>query len=128
MEVAAVALAITVFICFTQYLQHQRRTQVHRERLAAIEKGTPLPPEAAAVLSPEAERHRRWNVQRVLLLAGLIWLSLGISTFVVLSAIFAANSPSAADVPRGLQWVGLAPAMIGLSHLMVYAFGRSREK
>jgi hypothetical protein len=73
MEVAAVALAVAVFLCFTQYLQHQRRVLVHRERLAA-------------------------------------------------------NTPSAADVPRGLQWVGLAPAMIGLSHLIVYALGRSREK
>jgi len=67
-------------------------------------------------------------VQRLLLLAGLVWLSLGISTFVVLSAIFSANSPSAADLPRGLQWIGLAPATIGLSHLIVYAVGRSRDR
>ena len=128
MELAAIAIAIAFYLGFTQFLQHQRRALVHRERLAAIEKGLPLPPEAAASLSPEAERHRSWNVQRLLLLAGLVWLSLGISTFVVLSAIFSANSPSAADVPRGLQWIGLAPATIGLSHLIVYAVGRSRER
>jgi hypothetical protein len=128
MEVAAVAIAIAFYLGFTQFLQHQRRTLVHKERLAAIEKGLALPPEAAASLSPEAERLRSWNVQRLLLLAGLVWLSLGISTFVVLSAIFFANSPSAADVPRGLQWIGLAPATIGLSHLIVYAVGRSRDR
>ncbi len=128
MEVAAIAIAIAFYLGFTQFLQHQRRALVHKERLAAIEKGLPLPPEAAASLSPEAERHRSWNVQRVLLLAGLVWLSLGISTFVVLGAIFSANSPSAADVPRGLQWIGLAPATIGLSHLIVYAVGRSRDR
>jgi len=126
--VAAIAFSIAFYLCFTQYLQHNRRVLVHRERLAAIEKGTPLPPEAAAALSPEAERRRSWNVQRLLLLAGLVWLSIGISAFVVLSAIFAANSPAAADVPRGLQWIGLAPATIGLSHLIVYAVGRSRER
>jgi hypothetical protein len=128
MEVAAIAIAIAFYLGFTQFLQHQRRALVHKERLAAIEKGLPLPPEAAASLSPEAERHRSWNVQRLLLLAGLVWLSLGISTFVVLTAIFSANSPSAADVPRGLQWIGLAPATIGLSHLIVYAVGRSRDR
>jgi len=128
MEVAAIAIAIAFYLGFTQFLQHQRRALVHKERLAAIEKGLPLPPEAAASLSPEAERHRSWNVQRLLLLAGLVWLSLGISTFVVLSAIFAVNSPSAADLPRGLQWIGLAPATIGLSHLIVYAVGRSRDR
>ena len=127
MEVAAIAIAIAFYLGFTQFLQHQRRALVHKERLAAIEKGLPLPPEAAASLSPEAERHRSWNVQRLLLLAGLVWLSLGISTFVVLSAIFSASSPSAADVPRGLEWTGLAPAMIGLSHLVVYAVGRRRD-
>jgi hypothetical protein len=67
-------------------------------------------------------------VQRLLLLAGLVWLSLGISAFVALSAIFSANSPGAADVPRGLQWIGLAPATIGLSHLIVYAVGKSRDR
>ena len=128
MEVAAIAIAIAFYLGFTQFLQHQRRALVHKERLAAIEKGLPLPPEAAASLSPEAERHRSWNVQRLLLLAGLVWLSLGISTFVVLSAIFSANSPAAADVPRGLEWIGLAPATIGLSHLIVYAVGRSRDR
>ena len=128
MEVAAIAIAIAFYLGLTQFLQHQRRALVHKERLAAIEKGLPLPPEAAASLSPEAERGRSWNVQRLLLLAGLIWLSLGISTFVVLSAIIAANSPSAADVPRGIEWIGLAPTMIGLSHLIVYAVGKSRER
>jgi hypothetical protein len=127
MEVAAVAIAIVFYLGFMQFLQHHRRALVHKERLAAIEKGLPLPPEATASLSPEAERRRSWNVQRLLLLAGLIWLSLGVSVYVVLSAIFAANSPSAADVPRGLEWVGLAPAMIGLSHLLVWAVGRRRD-
>jgi hypothetical protein len=136
-----VLVAIIAYIGFMQWLHYQRRVMVHRERLAAIEKGASLPADAEpqrgwlATLAwpPETPaaadelRRRRWNVQRLLLLAGLVWLSIGISAFVVISAILAANSP-AADVPRGIQWIGLAPATIGLSHLIVYAVGRSREK
>ena len=137
-----VFVAIIAYIGFMQWLRHQRGVMIHRERLAAIEKGASLPADAepqrgwlAAMAwpsetpaTPGEERRRRWNVQRLLLLGGLVWLSIGISTFVVLSAILAANSPAAVDIPRGLEWVGLAPATIGLSHLIVYAVGRSREK
>jgi hypothetical protein len=139
---AIVIVALIAYVGFMQWLHHQRREMLHRERLVAIEKGASLPPEAepqrgwlAALAfsretapSPEELRRRRWNVQRLLLLAGLVWLSLGVSAFVVLSAILAAGSPAARDVPRGLEWIGLAPATIGLSHLVVYAVGRYREK
>lgn len=137
-----VLVAIIAYIGFMQWLHHQRRAMMHRERLAAIEKGASLPADAepqrgwlAALAwppepprTPEEERRRRWNVQRLLLLAGLVWLSIGISVFVVISAVLLANSPTAPNIPRGIQWIGLAPATIGLSHLVVYAVGRSREK
>lgn len=138
-----VAVAAIAYIGFIQWLHHQRRAMIHRERLAAIEKGASLPadaepqrgwlaamawPSGNPATTPDEEQRRKWNVQRLLLLGGLVWLSIGISTFVVLSAILAANSPAAVDVPRGLEWIGLAPAMIGLSHLVVYIVGRSREK
>jgi hypothetical protein len=137
-----VVVAAIAYVGFMQWLHHQRRQMVHRERLAAIEKGASLPPDAEpqrgwlaalalsreAAPSPEELRRRRENVQRLLLLAGLVWLSLGISAFVVLSAVLSASSPAAHDIPRGLEWIGLAPATIGLSHLVVYAVGRYRER
>jgi hypothetical protein len=137
-----VLVAIIAYIGFMQWLQHQRRVMVHRERLSAIEKGASLPAESEAqrgwlaalawpregAAAPDGERRRSWNVQQLLLLAGLVWVSIGISTFVVLSAVLAGSSPAAADVPRGIQWIGLAPATIGLSHLVVYAVGRRRER
>ena len=137
-----VIVAIVAYIGFMQWLHHQRRAMIHRERLSAIEKGASLPADAepqrgwlAALAWPpetaaggDEERRRRWNVQRLLLLAGLVWLSIGISVFVVISAVLLANSPTAPNIPRGIQWIGLAPATIGLSHLIVYAVGRSREK
>ncbi len=76
----------------------------------------------------EIEQKRGWwNMQRVLLLAGLIWLSAGICMFVTLSVVI--NSPSNAklDIPIGVQYIGLGVAAIGVSHLVVYFAGRRKE-
>src|SRR5438045_9504186 len=83
MEVAAVAISLIAYAGYREWLRHQRRTLIHRERLAAIEKGVDLQP-----LEQEQKRSS-WNVQRTLLLAGLLWLSLGICAFVTLSAVIA---------------------------------------
>ena len=95
---------------------------INRERLAAIEKGIELPP-----LEQEVQR-RSWDVQRILLLAGLTWVSLGVGAFVVLTAVLSYPSDAAQEIPQGLQWIGVAPAAIGLSHLIVYFVGKTKEK
>jgi hypothetical protein len=120
-SVALVFIALIGFAAFQQYLRHHRRIMIHRERLAAVEKGIELPP-----LEQEVRRST-WNVQRILLFAGLTWISIGIGAYVVLSAILAHPSPQTADVPQGIQWIGIAPIGIGLSHLIVYAVGKSKE-
>lgn len=119
MEVAIVIVAAIGYLAFRQWLQFNRRTMIHRERLAAIEKGVDLPP-----LEQEVRRSA-WNVQRFLLLAGLIWVSLGVGTFVTLSAML--GYLSAHGDPQGLQWIGLAPFCIGLSHLIVYLVWKGKE-
>jgi hypothetical protein len=121
MEVAIVMVAVIGYLAFRQWLQLNRRNMIHRERLAAIEKGVDLPP-----LEQEARRSS-WNIQRFLLLAGLVWLSLGIGTFVTLSALLAHPTPVTQGIPQGMQWIGLAPACIGLSHMIVYLIGKRRE-
>jgi hypothetical protein len=81
-----------------------------------------------------------WNVQRLLLLAGLIWLSLGIGTYFVLAALVGQTfqvqwGPDRfgnpvwvpVQVRDGMQWVGVALVGIGLSHLAVYALGKTKE-
>ena len=119
MEIAIVSVAIIAFIAFRQWMQHDRRVMTHRERLAAIEKGAPL---------PEVERElarSSWNAQRVLLLAGLSWISVGIGAFIVLTAViyaFPLNGP-----PQGMQWIGVPLVGIGLSHLVVYWTGRRKD-
>lgn len=120
MENALIVTAILGYLAFQQWLVLKRKAMTHKERLAAIEKGTALPPF-------EEERRRSFNVQRLLLLAGLIWLSLGIATFVTLTAILTWGGETARDVPHGIQWVGLAPACIGLSHIIVFFVGRKKE-
>jgi hypothetical protein len=114
-----VAVAGIAYVAFLEWLRHQRRTQVHKERLAAIDKGLPLPPD----IEPQ---HSSWGVQRQLLLAGLVWISVGIGVFVLISAVLSLGT--AADLPRGLQWIGVAPVLIGLSHLVVYRVAMGREK
>ena len=121
MEIAAVAIALIGYAGYREWLRHQRRTLIHRERLSAIEKGVDLPP-----LEQEQTRSS-WNVQRTLLLAGLIWLSLGVCAYVTLSVIIASPENTKLEIPPGVQWLGLGPAAIGVSHLVVYLAGKKRE-
>jgi hypothetical protein len=121
MEIAAVAIALVGYAAYREWLRHQRRTLIHRERLAALDKGVELPP-----LEQEQKRSS-WNVQRTLLLAGLVWLSLGVGVFVTLSVIIASPANAKLDVPPGVQYIGLGLAAIGVSHLVVYAVGKRKE-
>jgi hypothetical protein len=122
MEVAIVVVALIVYLAFRQWLVHHRRMMIHRERLAAVEKGVDLPPLETEI------RRSNFNVQRVLLLAGLVWISIGVGVFITLSAVLAYPSELTKEIPRGLQWIGVAPVSIGLSHLIVYWAGRNKER
>jgi hypothetical protein len=119
--IVLIIIAFVGYMGFREWLRHKRRELLHKERLTAIEKGVDVPS-----LDQEIKRNT-WNVQRTLLLAGLVWISLGVALFVVLSALIAASTPDG-DIPRGAQWIGLAPTLIGLSHLIVYVAGKKKEK
>jgi hypothetical protein len=121
METVIVIVALIGYVGFRQWLRHDRRRMVHRERLAAIEKGVELPP------IEQEEQRSAFNVQRFLLLAGLTWLSLGFGVFVTLSALLAYPTKVAQDIPQGMQAIGIAPMAIGLSHLVVYFVGKGKE-
>jgi hypothetical protein len=122
MEIAAVAIVLIAYFGLREWLRHKRRALIHQERLVAIEKGIDLPP-----LEQETKR-RAWNVQRTLLLAGLIWVSLGVCAYVTLSAIIASPQNASLEIPPGIQWLGLGPIAIGVSHLVVYLAGKRKER
>ena len=117
------ALAVVLgFVAFGQWLRQQRRMMIHRERLAALEKGIELPP-----LVQEVQR-TSWHVQRLLLLAGLVWISIGIGCYLVFNAVLNHPTEATRDVPPGLQYIGVALAGIGVSHLIAFAAGLFKEK
>ena len=120
MEAAIVAVAVIAFIAFRLWLTHARRQMAHRERLAAIEKGVPVPPIEDAV------DRDTWPVQRLLLLAGLTWVALGSGGIIAVTAVIRHNLPS--PIPDGAQWFGLVFIGIGLAHLIVYAMDRRRTR
>src|SRR5215470_9592071 len=122
MEIVAVVIALIAYFGLREWLRHKRRVLIHQERLAAIEKGVDLPP-----LEQETKL-RSWNVQRTLMLAGLIWISVGVCAYVTLSAIVTSPKNANLEIPPGIQWLGLGPIAIGLSHLVVYLAGRRKER
>jgi hypothetical protein len=123
METFAGALGLAfvlAFLGFAMWLRQQRRIMIHRERLASIEKGIDLPP-----VEQEATRIS-FNVQRLLLLFGLIWISIGIGFFLVFSTMLSHPTDFTRDVPYGIQYVGVGMIGIGLSHLIAYVAGRNQ--
>jgi hypothetical protein len=107
---------------------------IHRERMAAIEKGVEPPPHVEQEM-----RRGSWNVQRLLLLAGLCWVSVGVALFMTLNELAGGDLavPIGVDgsgftwatfhVHAGMRPLALAPIGIGLSHIVVYFVGRRRN-
>jgi hypothetical protein len=132
--IVAVVVVLVVPYVFQLWARHQRRLMIHRERMTAIEKGVEPP-------SPVEQEIRRgsWNVQRLLLLAGLCWISVGIALFMTINELaggdlylpvgFEASGLTwvSIHVRAGIRPLALAPIGIGLSHIIVYLVGRRRD-
>ncbi|MBI1788160.1 MAG: hypothetical protein HYR60_11495 [Acidobacteria bacterium] len=118
MEIAIVIVALLALFGFRQWLRHQRRVLVHKERLAAIEKGIELPP------LQEEQRQAGVNVQRLLLFGGLVWMAIGIGALAVLSVVLADPLGNQGKAPWGLSLVGLIPILVGMAHLITYYVDR----
>ncbi len=146
-------LSVLVVVLSGLGFRYRKQWLVHKERLAALEKGTPIPsgPEPAP-----------WS-PRVYLLRGLIWSFSGIAVIVVLLGLSAASthplSPTtveyrARDVSRNLQIpmdqardliqrdramnaqvmpygvavLGVLPLAVGLAYLAFYYTGEAKKK
>ena len=113
--------SVLAFVGFRQWLRHQQRGMVHRERLAALEKGADLP-----AWPDEAPSRFDFGLDSVLLLSGLIWLAIGLggmlAAFIIVSQPQIQNIPEA--VPPHIALIGLPVALVGIAHLIVYRVRR----
>lgn len=115
---------ILIYVCFRQWLRHDQRRMLHRERLAALEAGRELP-----AIEKESGQSR-WNIQRFLLVAGISWIAAGVGgglTFYVIlrqgSAEWLRGMP-----PAGTEIAAIIPVGIGLAHLITFWAGERRER
>ena len=107
--IVAIVMSLAIPIVFAIVDYRRRRDIVeahHRERMAAIERGIELAP------LPESffvglEKKKRPGTS---LLAGLIWLFVGIGLFVALGAV----------AGQGVRYFALIPGGIGLAFLIYY--------
>jgi hypothetical protein len=124
MESLAPPLALAVllaFVGFRQWLRHQQRAMVHRERLAALEKGVEPPP------WPVDPPRSSLGLDGILLLSGLIWIALGIGGMIALFAIVPQLKIPDAP-PPSIALIGIPATLVGLAHLVVYAVQRRRVR
>ncbi len=113
--------SVLAFVGFRQWLRHQQRAMVHRERLAALEKGADLP-----AWPDEAASRFDFGLDSFLLLSGLIWLAIGlggmVAAFVIVSQPQIQRIPDAP--PSYIALIGLPVALVGVAHLIVYGVRR----
>jgi hypothetical protein len=105
------------FVGFRQWLRHQQRAMVHRERLAALEKGVDLP-----AWPDESPSRFDFGLDSLLLLSGLIWLAIGLGG--MLAAFAIVSQPQIQQIPEAppplIALIGFPVALVGVAHLIVY--------
>lgn len=110
---------VLAFVGFRQWLRHQQRAMVHRERLAALDKGVELPPWPVTASSG-------FGIDTILLLSGLIWLALGVGGMIATFAIVPQLQHLHDVPPPTIALIGLPVALVGVAHLIVYRLQRRR--
>jgi hypothetical protein len=125
MTAEAILILVGVgYVCFRQWLRHDKRRMIHLERLAAIEKGREMP-----AVELESSRNE-WGIQRYLLVAGWSWIAIGVGGGLSLYVMLRNASPEWLRElpPLGSEVAAIVPIGIGLAHLATYRVGERREK
>jgi len=108
--------AIPLFAIYTEYRKRKDIFEMHhRERMAAIEQGIPVPPLPEGLF--DDSRGRNCSPASALL-KGLVWLFLGISSSIAVWVIHGNNK----------ALFGLMPASIGAAYLIFYAVEGRKTK
>lgn len=115
--IIAIFMSLLIPIIYTITDYRRRRDIIeahHKERLAAIERGTDIPPLPESFYQPIQRRPPRGDSG---LLPGLVWLFIGIALCIALGQV----------VGHDIGYFGLIPAGVGLAYLIHYFVeGRKR--
>ena len=115
--VAALAAALVAYLYF-RHVERQRRLDiVHQERLAAMDKGIPLPE-----LPLDPPRVPRPPDPRAPLIHGIVWLALGVGAILALRL-----TGSRPDV-SGLWALPLPVVLLGIGLILYYALASDRAR
>jgi hypothetical protein len=113
--IVAIVMSLSIPIVFAIVDYRRRRDIVeanHKERMAAIERGMELPPLPEALFgAPRTDRRPRY------LLAGMIWLFVGITMFIALARV----------ASEDIAYFALIPASVGLALLIFYVVEGRRK-
>jgi hypothetical protein len=115
--VASLAAAVVAYLYF-RHIERQRRLEiVHQERLAAMEKGIPLP---EFPLDPP--RVPRPPDPRAPLIHGIVWLALGGGAMLALRMLIPQSNAA-------VFWpLPLPIALLGIGLLMYYTLASERRR
>lgn len=114
--IVAIVMSLLIPIIY-QITEYRRRRDIvealHKERMAAIERGMEPKPLPEELLNPfRRNRNPRY------LLTGMIWLFIGIGIFVFLGAV----------AGEDVRWIGLIPGGVGLAYLLYHLIEGRHEK
>jgi len=115
--VAAIAAAVVAYLYFKHVQRVRRLDIVHQERLAAMEKGIPLPE-----LPLDPPKVPKPPDPRAPLLHGIVWLALGGGAMLALQWIGPwRNAPELWPLPLPL-------ALLGIGLILYYALASDRAR
>ena len=115
--VASLAAVFGAWLYFRHRERQQRLEVVHRERLAAMQKGIPLPE-----LPLDPPKTPKVNDAREVLLHGIVWLAFGVGGMIVLGVTnFWPAAPQLWAVPLPL-------VLLGGGLVLYYVLARDRAK
>jgi hypothetical protein len=119
-----VMLVPIAIVGITSYFGHKRTEMVHRERMAAIERGL-LPP--GPLVDPEKEEHQEDGAKPApnYLRRGLFWLCPG-AGMVAFSLLFLGDAPMGVRLP--ILGVSVVCAGVGAAYVVIFLIENERAR
>ena len=114
-------------VAVTSYFSHKRLELIHRERMAAIEKGM-VPPGELPDPGKEEEKRQKEEARKTppdYLRTGLFWLCPG-AGLVIFSLMFLADVHAGIRLP--IMGVSFACAGVGAAYLAIYFVEQERKR